>query len=136
MSINKKIAELEAALAALKAELSSGQKPQIATVKVGKLEWQADVPDQKFTWQEAKAYAASLGDGWRLPTIEELLTLVDYSKCAPACSVFPDCPSEWFWSSSAYAGNTTNAWLVYFNIGYTYDSDVGNVNRVRCVRSI
>ena len=48
--------------------------------RVGDLEWQADVPDKRFTWKEAKDYAASLGDGWRLPTIKELLILVDYES--------------------------------------------------------
>ena len=104
------------------------------TVKVGKLEWQADVPDQEFTWEDAKAYAASLGDGWRLPTIKELLSLVDYETHNPACSVFPDCPSEWFWSSSPVSGGTTLAWYVYFYSGGTYYDAVSDTHRVRCVR--
>ena len=104
------------------------------TVKVGKLEWQADVPDEEFTWEAAKAYAASLGDGWRLPTIKELLTLVDYDRRGPACSVFPDCPCDWFWSSSPVSGDSTAAWLVNFNYGYTNNADVSDTNRVRCVR--
>ena len=103
-------------------------------MKVGDLEWQADVPDRQFTWSDANAYAASLGDGWRLPTIEELLTLVDYGKRNPACSVFPDCPSEWFWSSSVYSGDTAYAWSVSFYNGYTYNSVVSYTLRVRCVR--
>ena len=131
------IAQLEAVLAALKGEEQASPeattKPAIRSVKVGDLEWQADVPDRRFTWQEAKDYAASLGDGWRLPTMHELLSLVDYSKRNPACSVFPDCPSEWFWSSSAYSGSASYAWVVDFNYGYTSFADVG-VHRVRCVR--
>jgi formylglycine-generating enzyme required for sulfatase activity len=65
------VGRMEAALAA--------QKPSettVRSVKVGDLEWQADVPEQKMTWAEAKAYAARLGGGWRLPTRAELLTLV------------------------------------------------------------
>ena len=121
-------------LAQLLAEEEKPATTAIRTVKVGDLEWQADVPDKTFTWKEAKAYAASLGDGWRLPTIQELLTLVDYTKHNPACSVFPDCPSEWFWSSSAYSGSTSYAWSVHFYYGYTVYHDVGNYLRVRCVR--
>ena len=134
MSINEKIAEIEEALAALKVQVAQEQKPEIRTVKVGDLEWQADVPDRTYTWQEAKDYAASLGDGWRLPTIQELLTLVDYTKHNPACSVFPDCPSEWFWSSSAFSGVSSLAWVVYFYYGYTGNGVVGGYGRVRCVR--
>ena len=109
-------------------------KPEIRTVKVGDLEWQADVPDKRFTWEEAKAYAASLGDGWRVPTIQELLSLVDYTTHSPACSVFPNCPSEWFWSSSAFSGYASNAWSVNFASGLANYYDVGYSSRVRCVR--
>lgn len=119
--------------------LAAGKKPAapaIRTVKVGNLEWRADVPDEEFTWSDAKAYAASLGDGWRLPTVKELLSLVDYETHNPACSVFPDCPSEWFWSSSPVSGSTTYAWFVDFINGYPSYSAVCNTYRVRCVRSV
>jgi hypothetical protein len=36
-------------------------------------------------------YAAALGNGWRLPIIEELTTLVDYSRVSPATE-FPSHP--------------------------------------------
>ena len=137
--IKKVVGELEAAIALLKEEIGDEdtvERKLIPTVRVGNLEWMADVPDQEFTWQEAKDYAASLGDGWRLPTIQELLTLVDYTKHNPACSVFPDTPCEWFWSSSAYAGNTLYAWDVNFRNGHTNYSVVGYHNRVRCVRDV
>ena len=120
----------------LLAEGKNPAAPAIRTVKVGNLEWQADVPEQEFTWEEAKAYAASLGDGWRLPTVKELLSLVDYETHNPACSVFPDCPSDWLWSSSAYAGDTTRGWSVGFSYGYTANYDVDAPNRVRCARSV
>jgi len=103
---------------------------------IGDLEWQAEVPDREFTWEQAKEYAASLGDGWRLPTIKELLTLVDHEKHNPACSVFPDCPSDWFWSSSAFAGSTAYAWGVHFDLGGTYGIVVSYPYRVRCVRDV
>lgn len=134
--IKAKIESPEAALAALKAEALAAEQPAIRTVKVGDLEWQADVPNEEFTWDEAKGYATSLGDGWRLPTIKELLTLVDYARVDPACSVFPDCPSGWFWSSSAYSGNTSYAWSVDFLDGYTNFYDVSATYRVRCVRTV
>jgi len=129
-NLQKRINELQQQLDLLKREVAE----PICTVKIGDLEWQADVPDQKFTWKEATDYAASLGDGWRLPTIKELLTLVDYEKCGPACSVFPDCPCDWFWSSSPVSGNTTVAWYVSFYHGGAYDDGVSAARRVRCVR--
>jgi hypothetical protein len=129
--ILSRIDNLEKELAILKQN-----KQSMRTLVVGDLEWQADVPEKNFTLEEAKEYAASLGAGWRLPTIKELLTLVDYEKLNPACSVFPDCPSEWYWSSSAYSGSTTYAWRVCFNDGTTYNYDVSYTSRVRCVRSL
>ena len=132
--ISKAIKEMEAALSILRA-VAKDETPSIRTVKVGDLEWQADVPDEEFTWEGAKAYAASLGDGWRLPTVRELLSLVDYETHNPACSVFPDCPSEWFWSSSPVSGLSTFAWLVYFGYGgSSYANGVSSTYRVRCVR--
>lgn len=131
--ISKAIKEMEAALSILRA-VAKDETPPIRTVKVGDLEWQADVPDEHFTWEDAKAYAASLGDGWRLPTIKELLTLVDYDRKSPACSVFPDCPRDWFWSSSPVSGYATLAWGVHFCGGSANRYDVSNTYRVRCVR--
>jgi hypothetical protein len=101
---------------------------------VGNLEWQSEVPDKKFTWEEAKEYAASLGEGWRLPTVHELFSLVDVSRVSPACSVFPACPQDGFWSSSAFAANTYYAWYVNFDYGDAYNSNVTSAYRVRCVR--
>ena len=129
-NVQKRIDELQRQLDLLKKEIVE----PIRTVKVGDLEWQTDVPDQRFTWQEAQEYAASLGDGWRLPTIKELLTLVDYDRQKPACSVFPDCPSEGFWSSSAFSGYSSYAWVVSFDFGNAGNGGVGYGNRVRCVR--
>ena len=108
----------------------------IASVRVGKLQWQSDISPKGMTWQEAKDYVASLGDGWRLPTRTELLTLVDDTKYDPACSVFPDCPSEWFWTSTLRAGSSSYAWSVDFYSGYAYDGYVvsASISRVRCVR--
>jgi hypothetical protein len=108
----------------------------IASVRVGKLEWQSDISPKNMTWHEAKDYAASLGDGWRLPTRTELLTLVDDTKHSPSCSVFPDCPSEYFWTSTPWAGSSSGAWRVHFTSGSatTYGDVVSYGYRVRCVR--
>ena len=123
------VGRMEAALAA-----QEPPKPSVRSVKVGDLEWQADVPEQKMTWAEARAYAASLGDGWRLPTRAELLTIVDDTRHDPSCSVFPDCPSEWFWTSTPWAGSSSSAWGVSFYFGNANSSVVSNFDRVRCVR--
>ena len=69
---------------------------------------------------------------WRLPTIKELLTLVDYSTHNPA-STF-DITSSLYWSSTIGASSTSYAWNVCFSYGYTYHSYKTNALYVRCVR--
>ena len=42
-----------------------------------KLKWQENSPQKQMTWHEADKYAKSLGNGWRLPTIDELKRAYD-----------------------------------------------------------
>jgi len=44
-------------------------KPQIKTKIIGDLEWQDELVPE-MSWDKAVEYAKSLGDGWRLPTVE------------------------------------------------------------------
>jgi len=108
----------------------------IVTDSTSGLEWEAE-PAGPLTWQEAMDYAATLRlgghDDWRVPTIEELLTLVDYSRVNPATDL-PRMPSEWFWSSSSYAGSASTAWDVLFSPGLVNRYDKTNTYYVRCVR--
>ena len=100
------------------------------------LTWQREVPNETFNWKEAKQYAANLGDGWRLPTREELLSIEDRSGWNPAidAAAFPNTPSEWFWSSLPVAGSSDVAWAVNFYSGHSGYSGIANSLRVRCVR--
>lgn len=99
------------------------------------LEWQA-TPFDPAPWQDQMDAAERLDLGghkdWRLPTVEELITLVDYSRVAPA-SGFPGMSSDWFWSSSC-AAYTSYAWYVYFGGGYVSLSDKTSNGHARCVR--
>jgi hypothetical protein len=88
---------------------------------------------------------------WRMPTKDELMKLVYCSDgkydtdgaCTNYTSVtrptinstyFPNTLSDWYWSSSPYAGYSSNAWLVDFYDGYSSD-DVKYFNYfVRLVR--
>lgn len=96
------------------------------------LEWQ-HIARGPMSWQEAMDYAESLGNGWRLPTYHELVSLVNVEKYNPA-SDFPDMSSCSFWSSSSYASNDGSAWYVSF---YNGNVDYGAKDLtllVRCVR--
>lgn len=94
-------------------------------------------------WAEAKDYCAQLvlngQNGWRLPSLSELQSIVDGSSAVPAIdrSAFPKTPPHYFWTSSPnrYGPETgKNAWSVDFYYGYSAGYDVDNAYRVRCVR--
>ena len=68
--------------------------------------------------------------------MKELQTIVDDTRTYPAIdpTAFPNTPSEGFWSASPYAGATSYAWLIAFDIGSTGGNLMGNTYWVRCVR--
>jgi hypothetical protein len=100
----------------------------------------------------AAAYCAANRTGgfadWRLPSVIELVSLVDFTVAEPGPTIdavaFPGTPGEpypgeTFWTSTHYAGagGSVAAWLVRFGSGLTYyDISGGSAPfRVRCVRS-
>ena len=74
-------------------------------------------------------------DDWRLPTIQELSTLIDYTVSAPACVIKESQKIDSYWSATEYAGNMDAAWVVLFYDGYTDYSNKSNNHAVRCVRT-
>ena len=97
-----------------------------------------------YTWQEAQDYIDelnnnnTLGHGdWRLPTIEELSTLVDAGRSAPAIDpLFSDTVEAYYWSSTPYAADPIFAWTVRFNDGAIYRRDKTFLYYVRAVRGL
>lgn len=98
------------------------------------LEWQRE-HDGPMTWRQALNYTDQKGGGWRLPTIEELITLINFSMSNPASSL-PGMPSRSFWSSSPAAGGVASAWFVEFYLGNVGYDDETNTFYVRCVRGV
>lgn len=76
---------------------------------------------------------------WRLPTADELQSLVDYGVAYPGPTIdtswFPNTPGYLFWSSSPNMGISFFAWAVGFYDGYVYDDDRVSSYRVRLVRA-
>jgi c(7)-type cytochrome triheme protein len=58
-------------------------------------------------------------DDWRLPTIDELRTLVDLTCRDPATNaeMFPNTPSQNFWSATSSDWNDAYAWRIDFATG-------------------
>jgi len=96
------------------------------------LEWQRE-HSGPMMWDEAVKYAARRGDGWRLPMVEELIALIDFTHYEPA-SEFPTAPGGYYWSSSSCAGSASSAWYVSFYNGFVYHDDKTGTYYVRCVR--
>jgi hypothetical protein len=74
----------------------------------------------KYDYRGAKRAAAAAGNGWRLPTRDELVALVDRSqKKKPRIdgAAFPKTPSTGFWATRPGSDDDLNAWLVNFGSG-------------------
>jgi hypothetical protein len=116
------------------------------------LTWQRTANLTGITWASAGPYCAGLtvpaGGGWRLPTVKELTTLLDYSRPgSPFIDpvAFPGVPAQststarnGFWSSTSLVGTsvglTEGAWLVYFDTAGTQPNPLNVGGAVRCVR--
>ncbi len=75
--------------------------------------------DGKLLWQAAMNYCRYLEiddrKGWRLPTVDELSSLLDMSQPgAPYVppGVFNNVQSFYYWSSTTYEGDSSDAWNV------------------------
>ena len=110
------------------------------TVQEGNLMWQDDNDAATVIedWQGAIDYCQNLNlaghSDWRLPSFDELRTIVDKNNHPAIKSEFKNTASDVYWSSTPVAGNSYYAWGIYFDGGYesSYDKDA-NVY-VRCVR--
>ena len=104
------------------------------------LEWSPTLNDgQRMSYDDAVEACSKLGDGWRLPTVQELLSIVDYTRYRPAIDVerFPDTKSGAYWSSTPVAWASRAAWVVNFSYGDSSDYLRVNLNAfVRAVRSV
>jgi hypothetical protein len=85
----------------------------------------ANLAGAQMTWVAAINYCINdllIGGrlGWRLPSIEELSSLVDKTQSNPALPsghLFTNVQSGHYWSATTYAGSTTGAWDVTFGSG-------------------
>lgn len=94
------------------------------------------------SWSSALTTCNNLalaGRTWRLPNVNELRSIADYSRtAAPAfdVTVFPGNATASYWTSSTPSFNMTNAWAVDFggvNIGTVQYYLKTNTYAVRCV---
>jgi hypothetical protein len=104
------------------------------------LMWQQVTSEKIMNWNQAVVYCKNLKignykKGWRLPTITELRSLVDFSRYNPAIDMdcFPNTVLAFHWSSSTEESPTKYAWGVAFSYGQSY---IINTNRLHYVRAV
>ncbi|RUM62393.1 MAG: hypothetical protein DSZ03_06910 [Sulfurimonas sp.] len=90
-------------------------------------------------WGDAIDYCESLnivGTGdWRLPSVNELLSIVDYNGAASAVNpAFNFLINQPHWSATTDATDSTYAWYVNFSDGYSRSFPKAVRRYVRCVR--
>ena len=110
------------------------------TDNVTTLVWQRQDDGQTRTGDEANGYCGSLTlggtTGWRLPTVQELVSLVDYGRSAPAIdkAIFPGTHPFDYWTSTSLANNSSYRPSVSFEYGYVGNHLKLSSYFVRCVR--
>lgn len=107
-------------------------------------------------WEDAKRVAKHLKDGdcgpdpalilsngssagdWRMPTMGELCTLIDFSRRNPALPsghIFSAVPPGYHWSATTLEAHSGAAWIVYFESGTTcYENVTNNAGHILPVR--
>ena len=102
------------------------------------LEWARRPLPDRHEWKAAADACRALKLGghtdWRLPTVRELQSLVDFERHDPVINTdYFECPADWFWSNTPYAGDPSDcAWFVYFGSCYAFWS---GHNFAGCVRA-
>jgi hypothetical protein len=82
---------------------------------------------KNVTWQKAMDYAVELGEGWRLPTKQEMFAIL-------ASNRYKEFATE-SWSSSICVCGPYNAWFANFLSGYVGGDSKNNTYRsARCIR--
>ena len=99
-----------------------GNPIKIANIEVA----QYDFPE-KMKWDEAKAAVTKLGDGWGLPTKDELNVLYQNKDKIGGFA------GNYYWSSTE--ANNYYAWFQDFNVGVQVNVDKVNAYYVRAIRA-
>lgn len=92
-----------------------------------------------YNWQQALQYCAQLngGHGWRLPTREELLALVDWQQRTPAVpeAIRSVTKNNVYWSATSSVDEPDKAYYVSMFSGFSYPNKKIIQGFVRCIKS-
>ena len=82
-----------------------------------------------MNWDDAMAACQGLGNGWRLPSKDELLAIYEQLHKQGKGNF----KNAWYWSSSQY--NSGIAWGVIFPNGFVVNGGKFGSSQVRAVRA-
>jgi len=109
------------------------------------LVWQNNnIKPKEFSWWDATKFCENLSlnnhSDWRLPTIKELSTLMDYGKYRSKnkltiSEIFNNISPECYWSSTSAKFSNTYAWSQYFNFHGKENYNKSKNCLFRCVRN-
>ena len=110
------------------------------------LMWQHSGSSQTKNWAEAHEYVEELNKGsyagfsdWRMPTIEELASLLESEKKNGELYIDPvfDPEQQWCWSGDKMKEDDDRAWRVHFELGGVDGYRIKrNITYIRAVRSL
>lgn len=99
------------------------------------------VEETKLNYAQAATYCSELHLGgfedWRIPTLKELMTIIDYNRYKPA--IFREFrfveKETLYWSNTRYVRNADEYWGVVFKDGSTSNASETYDRYVRCVKN-
>jgi hypothetical protein len=113
-----------------------------ATDRLNEIVWEPLIKanrNLKFTFEEAQEYCEAknlFNRSWRLPTLDELYSIVNYTYVKPACnkSIFGNMQLKYYWSDDTFGSDSS--YVVGFSIGSVATSKQSNQSYVRCVSDL
>ena len=105
------------------------------------LEWQdtKSAQEKEEKWSMSNSYCHSLKlldhHDWRLPTIEELQTIVSISQNPKDDKKFNYSNESDYWTSEEFKEDDADAWAIHMGTGHLFHNDKCETANVRCVRN-
>ena len=107
------------------------------------LVWEKSPQTATATWNGARFTCINKNvggqKGWRLPSIPDLTSLIDPSVAPPGPTLpsnhpFKNVQSAGYWSATTSAEDSSDAWFVYFGIGFVDNDSKTFSGHAWCVR--
>jgi hypothetical protein len=97
--------------------------------------WQQPLSAGTYTFSGAQTYCASLGSGWRAPSMKEVQTIIDRNRSNPPLDpIFGGTPVVEFWTSSQFVKDASKGWRIHLGAGGVSPQVASMLLPVRCVR--